>query len=869
MGGTSSFGTWLRRRRKALGLTRQELARRAACAAVTIEKIEIGERRPSADVALALANGLRIPPAEREAFVDFARGHATAPDSSVPHLRLIPNNLPADLPALIGRERDADDLLRRLLRADGQLLTLAGPGGVGKTALALHVAERCACAAAAQAERIPFQDGVAFVDLAPIREPGLVVSAIARALTALDDLDGIATSEPTLASLAERLREKSMLIVLDNFEHVLPAAQPMTKLLEACPRVCLLITSRERLSCAGELVVTLSPLSSASAVSLFVERAQAASPRFKPTREAMPAIESLCRHLDGLPLAIELVAARVKVMTPQALLERLVDPAEHLQLGLVTAGASGLPVRQRTLREAIAWSYRLLTRDEQRLFCRLSAFVGGFDLMAVEHVVMERRDAERSTVVAWDALASLLDKSLLVRNEVESGEPRFTMLETLREFAQACLRVAGEHRTFELHARYYHTIALEAEPHLYEPSPLLWHRRLALEQGNLRAALDWELQHDAPAALRMCVALAPLWHTTGAWREGRGRLEAALAAAGGDAPTRAGALYWLGRIARRMNDPEAALRYAEESVDAYQELDDPPRLARATMALGWARYSRHGCAAATVCFERGLAMYRALGDARGIAQALLDLAHMAREQHADLDRAARYLGESRMLFRMNGDEEGQGYVAWGLALIASLRGDYARCRELSLEAMNIFERIGAKGVVAGGYESLGETSYLTGDYAAAEDELTRALQLHREVGSASGAAIAQHHLARLRRKQGRLAEAAEMLVAALGTFCRLRKEGMMARCVAALGGVALARGCPERAAVLLGAAQRYFDGRPAFLAPADVAEYDADIAASRASLGDDAFRAAWAAGQAMSLAEACDRALMVFDAQHG
>ncbi len=862
MADSASFGVWVRQRRKALGMTRQALADRVACALITIEKIEIGERRPSDEVAQVLATALRIPPAERETFVAFARGNVQSLDSCEPLLCLIPNNLPAGSPALIGRETEIDHISRCLAQGDGRLLTLVGPGGVGKTVLAVRVAERFAVGAFAAAQSLPFRDGILFVDLSPIRDADLVVVAISNALDALRDNLETSASEATLTVLQARLGERSMLIVLDNFEQVLPAARKVSALLAECRNVRILVTSRERLHAQGEQVIQIEPLSPASAAALFITCAQAANAHFKPAGADLASIESICRRMDGLPLAIELIAARAKLMSPSTLLERLAG--EHLRLGLVADSAGSLPARQRTLREAIAWSHRLLSPQEQVTFCQLAVFVGSFDLAAAEQIVADphsRLNAEQQAVSTWNALASLIDKCLLIERPFDGEEPRFALLETIREYAQEQLAAEGARETIERHARYFLSLALQAQPALNGPSPQVWLRRLERELGNLRAALAWHAQHDAPALLRMCVALGALWHTAGLWREGQRWLETALEGTQGDVLTRAGALYWLGRLARSMNQPDAALQHAEASVTIYRACDDEHNLARAIMALGWARYSSVGCEAAMQCFEEGLALFRALGDTRGIAQALLDLSHMSREQNADYERATRQLHESHMLFRLLGDEEGMGYAIWGLGLIAGQQGNIARSRELYLDALDNFKRLGAKGVIASGYENLGETSYLLGNWPAAEEELAAALQLYREVGNVAGEAMAQHHLSRLRRRQGRLADALALLAQALNVFCRLHKAGMAARCTAAIGGIALERHQPELATQLLSAAQGCFDSQPPFLAPADMAEYERDIAACRAGLGDDMFNRAWAAGQTMTLEEACELAL--------
>jgi predicted ATPase/transcriptional regulator with XRE-family HTH domain len=857
---TASFGTWLRHKRKALDLTRQDLAERAACAVITIEKIEIGQRRPSKQVAEALAAALHIPAAEHDAFIAFARGQAASLDGATAAApALIPNNLPHTLPVLIGRD-EAITAVRRALAQDGsRWITLTGPGGVGKTSLALHVAAHIAHDPD-QADA--FKHGVVFVDLSPIRDSSQVAGAIGSAVATLD---GGAQAATSFEALADRLAERAMLLVLDNFEQVSEAALQVARFVQARPQVKVLVTSRVALHAEGVRTIVVAPLSHAAAASLFLVRARESEPHFQPNSEGAQAIDALCHRLDGLPLAIELVAARVKLMSPQALLARLTGPRDHLRIDLVADGISDLPARQRTMREAIAWSYHLLASREQALFRRWAVFEGGCDLPAVEALSTE------SPVATWNALTLLIESSLLRRDEAhdDSGaeEPRFSMFETVREFALAQLQAdpCEEAEAQLWHAAHFRAFALQAEPHVLGPQPATWLRRLTREQANLRAALHWHAQHDATRGLRLCVALSPYWHTTSASHEGRSWLQLALDAVPDDAldATRAAALYWLGRMCRKMHDWADALRFAKESVARFRALGDVRGLAPAMLALGWATYSHVGKAQAGKCFEEGLALYRQLDDRRGIAQALLDLSHIVVEHDADYERATRYLSESRALFRQIQDDEGLALVSSGLAIIACIRGDYARCRMLLLEGLEGYKRIGAKGFVAGQYLELGEASYFLGDFATAEQEWQTSLRMHREIGSRGGIARTQFHLARLRRIEGQLPAALDLLLEALTEFQRMERTTMSVRCVAAIGGIALVQGQPAQGAVLLSAAQRYFDSRPPFLAPADVAEYDRDVAACREQLGDEAFDAAWVAGQAMTLAQACEIALRV------
>jgi predicted ATPase/class 3 adenylate cyclase len=414
-----------------------------------------------------------------------------------------PNNLPWQPTPLLGRERELGEVADLLHREDVHLLTLTGPGGVGKTRLALQVA----------ADILEwFPDGAFFVELAPLTDPALLTSTVASVLGVREE-----GGRPVVEVLTAFLRDRQLLLALDNFEHLLPAAPVVSDLLRTCPGVKILATSRAPLHLRGEREYPVPALAlpdpsrpepvtqliQYQAIRLFVERAQAAKPAFALTDENAAAVAEICRRLDGLPLALELAAARVKLLPPQALLERLDE-----RLKLLTGGARDAPARQRTLRDAIAWSHDLLSPHDQTLFRRLAVFAGGCTLEAVEAV--GNADGELDTL---EGMASLIDESLLRQIDGPGDEPRFAMLETIREYGLERLEVSGESGTVqERHATYFASVAEALRPHLYGPDQGRTIRQLEAEQGNLRAALAWAVEHaDAAIGLRLTANLRKFW----------------------------------------------------------------------------------------------------------------------------------------------------------------------------------------------------------------------------------------------------------------------------------------------------------------------------------------------------------------------
>jgi predicted ATPase/transcriptional regulator with XRE-family HTH domain len=662
----ASFGFWLQRRRRALDLTQAELAERVGCALGTIRKLETEERRPSKQLAERLAEQLQLAPEERAVFLKAARFEVGV-DRLGPPVPLVPpttadfglassfalpqpydahrGNLPAQPTPLVGREREIAALITLLQRADVRLVTLSGPGGTGKTRLALH---------AAAALPDDFTDGIHFVNLAPISDPGLVATTIAHAL-GLAEVAG----RPVEESLRVFLRAKRTLLLLDNFEQVLDAAPLVAGLLAAAPGLKLLVTSRAVLHLYGEHEVAVPPLalpppfnttlSSASspaelvqydAVRLFSARAQAARADFTLTSDNAPIVAEICRCLDGLPLAIELAAARIKFFTPMALLARL----EH-RLQLLTGGARDLPMRQQTLRNTIDWSYNLLDPGEQVLFRRLGVFVRGCTLEAAAAVCQADDDLPLDLA---ERVASLTNKSLLRQSEGPGGEPRFTMLETVREYALELLVTCGEAAAMrERHAAYYVALTERSAEEVYGGAEAALYDQLEQDLDNLRAALDWchAQQGAAESEMRLATALAQFWVVRGYASEWWERMQAALI--------------------RHSEVPEAI------------------RAQALTISALFLIHGGNDSAQVAPFVAEGLAFEQLLGDAQGTAWALMAQGTIA-AYGGDYERAARLNEQSLRLYQTLDNTWGMSISHFQLGELALLQGDL-ECASVHLE----------------------------------------------------------------------------------------------------------------------------------------------------------------------------------------
>jgi predicted ATPase/transcriptional regulator with XRE-family HTH domain len=872
MSDSRTFGGWLHQQRHARGVTQDELAEHLGFSAALLRKLEAGERRPSGQIAELLADYFCVPADERAAFVAFARtGPATGADvgtisgAGSPRAPwrsayLHQTNLPALLAPLIGREREGAAATNQLRHPKTRLLTLTGPPGIGKTRLGLHVAVGLVG---------HFADGVFFVDLAPVSDPDLVLPTVARTLGLQE-----AGDQPIARVLLGYVRGQRMLLLLDNFEQVLDAALAVVRLLEASPWLKVLVTSREALHVRGERrfpvpplglpdlqqLPALAELAGYPAVALFVERAQAVDPEFALTEENAADVAAVCIGLGGVPLAIELAAARARHLTPQAMRHAL---SSHLKL--LTGGARDLPVRQQTISGAIAWSYNLLEETEQRLFRSLGVFVGGFTADALDGISAGSPDAPASTL---DTLLSLSDKYLVQEDRPPAplGGVRFALLEAIREYALEQLATHGE--TAEIrrrHTAYYLALAEQAESQLWGPQQARWLDRLESEHDNLRAALGWATAHDPAAAQRSAAAIWGFWMVRGYWSEGREQLAAALTAAASLDPAttgrdRARALYGAGFLAQEQGDLPAALDLLEQSLTLARECDDQLTVARTLRSLGDAvsGYGHGDLAAARDFYEQSLTQFRKLGDQRNIAMGFVALGNIALAG-GDYTAARTLLEDSLTRFQKLDDARLVGHVLGNLGWLAGHQGDYPTARTLLEQGLALHRELGDKGFIAYTIQRQGYVAKWQGDYQAARVLAEQGLALSQEVGDRGVVFNSLLNLGSLADAEGDHTTAAGYFQRALRLAQDLRMTSGMAECLAGLGGAAVGQGQPggaQRGARLRGAAAALLPSHGDTRPPWARREHEHWLAAARAALGDAAFAAAFTAGQALPFAEA-------------
>ncbi len=801
---------------------------------------------------------------------DFAQALEEASIAESPEHHTLPlmnasayfSNLPAQLTSLIGREQEVMAVCTLLQRPDVRLVTLTGTGGIGKTRLSLEVG----------AELLPgFREGIYFVPLASINDATLVIPAIAHTLGLQHRY---AERQQPLAEHVEYLktflREKQCLLLLDNFEQVVDAAPAIAELLTACPRLKILVTSRAALHISGDHEFPVPPLAlpdgipslpiheltQYAAISLFLQRAMAIKPDFNVTTTNVQTIAMICRRLDGLPLAIELAAARIKLLPPQALLQRLIHP-----LNVLTGGRQNAPERHQTLRNTIAWSYHLLNTVEQQLFRRVSVFVGSCSLEAIEALYSSYPDR---TMLVLDGVSSLIDKSLL--RQIEQGdEPRIVMLETIREYALEMLDANGEERLIRhAHAVYYMTLAEESERELVGPQQAAWLERLEQEHDNLRAALDWSLQQDEDTnepqrrmeiALRLAGALRRFWQMHGHLNEGQTFTEKALSASEGilvSAQARAKALIAAGTLASIQNDYDRTETYCHESLLLFRELGDQQGTALSLFLLSVVPMMKGDNVAARSLTEEALALFREMGDNERVAWSLSTLGLLDTQEEKYASARAHY-EESLAIHRKLSNKRG---IAASLLRLAQLlfvsQGDQAALSSQLDEGLALNNELGEKEGIANVHSLSAQLAFRRGDISSARAQIEKSILLYREIGQRRALAESLAILARIVLSQGEKTEARALYDESREIAIELNHIWLIAACLEGRAGIAAEEGQLTWAVQLWGVADALRETIRVPIPLIERAEYERSIATARTHLGEKDFSAAWEAGRAMT-----------------
>jgi predicted ATPase/DNA-binding XRE family transcriptional regulator len=794
------FGELLRQYRVAAGLTQEQLAERAGLSVRGLSDLERGlHRAPHPSTVSQLADALELAEADRGRLLSVRR---TPPALASPLADRA--TLPVPLTSFIGREREMHDL--RGLLARTRLLTLAGVGGVGKTRLAIELA---------RATLDGYPDGIRFIELAPLDQPAQVAFAIAESI-GLPERSG----RPLLDTLASALASRHILLVLDNCEHlVVAAANVADYLLRTCPHLRILATTREPLGTEGEVVWRVQPLTDADAVDLFQERAHAAESSFSLTKCNAADIAEVCRRLDDLPLAIELAAARARVLSPAELIARLND-----RFGVLVSGKRTAPPRHQTLRAAVDWSYGSLGALERQLFNRLSVFAGTFSLSAAEEVCGNDADV-------LEPLATLVDRSLVVlERAADQAESRYRLLETLRAFGWERLEAGSEADEIQRrHARWAVELAEGAERAFHGPDESAWLWRLGKEHDNLRSVLTWTTSTgDAETALRLVAALGWYYGLLGAWTESREWLERALRTPGADAPTlaRARALTWASRLATFQGDLRNARGWLQEAVELGQQLGDEVVVVAA-----------RSIEVQMVFFE------------------------------GEFEPAARLADELLPRMQQLADRWSEAYWCQGRLLAtkasaALARGNYAQARGLLEEAEHVARASGDVWSLAMNLGLLGDVERSNGENVRAGELYAEALKLHESRGTGGTATPSLlHNLGYVELAKGDAQRAAERFGEAIVQFRRLGDQRGIAESVVGLGAVAAFEQRAEMAARLFGAAEAALEALGSQLWPSNRGVYERSVARAREAIEPRVFEAAWRAGRQLRLDQAAAAAI--------
>ncbi len=859
-----SFGEWLRQTRKTKGLTQEQLALQVNCSVSALRKFESEERRPSVQLVDLFAVVFNIPPEERKSFLMFARGDLLVSGkftgktpAHTPSLHR--SNLPSPTTSLIGREKELAFICEYLLKAGIRLVTLVGPPGIGKTRLSIESAHETLS---------NFEDGTFFVPLAPLDDPSLVTPAILQILGYVETKNLSA-----LEQIVDGIGTKQMLLVLDNFEHLMDGAAPLVSgLLSACSNLKIMVTSRESLRIPGEWLYSvptlLSPkedalidmetVSDFPALKLFAERASATRSDFSLRADNIQTIASICAQLDGLPLAIELIATRIRLMSPQLLLERL-----NGQFVLSADGMRPETVRQKTLNNAIDWSYSSLTEEEKNLFVSLSVFSGGFTLGAVESIFSG--DYTEKTIP--ELIALLSDKSLLQRTMDPQGETRFTMLVTIQKFASDRLRQAGrESEMRDKHLVYFLDLAEQADKEAHGPLQIVWMDRMENELDNFRAALNWCLfSEQTQYGLQLFAALAWTWNVRWLPSEARGwfyKLRA-MPNVGEHPKYYARVLNGAGLREWRVGNYDEARSVLEESLAISLKLGRDGELvqAEALNRLGLlTRWRDPDLSISEAYFNQSLMIYQNHEETWGIGWNLFLLGGVAIGR-AQNEIALSLLLQSLELSQKLGDLWGMGRVSQFLGELYFRQENYKKAFFYFNQHLLNDEKIRFMDGVSVALANLGDLHRIQGEYSQAEQYYKKSLTINLDYGMKADVVVNLYDLGLLALQQNDYPEALRYFIEFFETARMVHARKKATRFFIGLAAVAAGTNQPERAAKLFGAAQEMLDAASNRILPFDRAEFFRHIRIAQDQLGMPAFDALVMEGRGMELDAAVSFAL--------
>ncbi|MEO8287781.1 MAG: tetratricopeptide repeat protein [Chloroflexota bacterium] len=866
-----SFNEWLRQAREQKGITQQTLAELVSCSFSTICKIEAGVRKPSRSMAKCLVEVLGAPENEREALIALARvrtgineagggfqaREATGATDSSAAIHAV--DMPSPRTPFVGREKAIAAVIDLLDGNEVRLVTLTGPPGIGKTRLSMQVADRV---------NDTFTDGVVFVQLAALDKHHLVLRAIAQAFNL-----NPATTLPLIDVLKLFFREKHLLMVLDNFEHLIPAGRLLGDLLETCPGLKILVTSRTSLGIYGEHLFTVPSLSVPpagqhvtaadaahyEALLFFEQRSLAATGNFHLTDDNVTAVAEICRRLDGLPLAIELAAARGKALSPDDMLARL----SHT-LGLLTAGATDLPHRQQSLRGAIGWSCDLLDEAEQLVFRRMSVFVGGSSLQAIEQVCGSTYDDTVHLDVA-DIIDSLLNKSLLHRLDDGGGVALYYMLWTIREYAGEQLAASGEFAQIKRrHALYYVGLAERAAPYLLSGGRGLWLNKLDHSHDNLRDALTWCKESSESSmiecGLRLASALEWYWYYRGYINEGKYWLSDILAAAeSAKYPVvnvyTAKALSSLGKFSLLYFDYEALRTHLSRAVEIWRALGDKVGLAYAMTNLGAGLAHDGNVPEGKALIQSAVELFREAGNSWGLGYGLYWLGDMY-EAEEDWEAARELHEKSLRVYHELADSWGGAHNLPSLGYLAMRRRAYPQARAYYREALSVYEAVNDSWHIATVLRGLGDVELSEGCWDQAAAIYERSLSIYTALGDQLRTGGLLRNLGHAALRIGNYKTASIRFAESLDHIEQTSHGPSTLLCFVGIVALAVARGDFEDAACLSAIVAKGRNDLKVVMSAVDLADFDVDVRKAHLHLDEHTFLTAWSLGEQMRLDDA-------------